>query len=295
MDTAPLAAAIVETFPELPEQLQAAARFVLDRPRDVALLSMREQARQAGVQPATMTRLAKRLGFDGYDAVRDLYAQAIRDNGLGFSGKAGAQVLAQKVRGEKALAAEMVASLTSQIGRLAEPEQLERLAGAAALLASAERVFCLGLRSSHTVAWHMNYVMSLIGEKSVLLDTHAGFGTDPIRNASPRDALFVVSVAPYTRATVEVAQYAHAHAVPIVAVTDSLVSPLAPLARSTILVSTDSPSFFHSMTPAFVVGEILTALVAGRGEEASLEALRRTEDQLTAFNIHWLPKDGRRT
>jgi DNA-binding MurR/RpiR family transcriptional regulator len=295
MDTAPLAAAIVETFPSLPEQLQAAARFILDRPRDVALLSMREQARQAGVQPATMTRLAKRLGFDGYDAIRDLYAQAIRDDGLSFSGKAGAQAMAQKARGEKALAADMVASLTKQIGRLAEPERLERLASAAALLASAERVFCLGLRSSHTVAWHMNYVLSLIGEKSVLLDTHAGFGTDPIRNATPRDALFTVSVAPYTRATVEVAQYAHAHKVPIVAVTDSLVSPLAQVAQSTILVSTDSPSFFRSMTPAFVVGEILTALVAGRGGEASLEALRRTEGQLTTFNIHWLSKDGRRT
>jgi hypothetical protein len=34
--------------------------------------------------------------------------------------------------------------------------------------------------------------------------------------------------------------------------------------------------------------------VAGRGGEASLETLRRTEDQLAAFNIHWSPQDGRR-
>jgi DNA-binding MurR/RpiR family transcriptional regulator len=242
-----------------------------------------------------MTRLAKRLGLEGYDAIRDLYAQAIRNGGLSFAGKAGAQVAHQKAKGEKALAAEMFASLTAQIGRLAEPAQLERLASAAALLTSAKRVFCLGLRSSHPVAWHMNYVLSLIGEKTILLDTHTGFGTDPIRNATAQDALFAVSVAPYTRATVDAVQYAHAQNVPIVAVTDSAVSPLAQVAQSTVLVSTDSPSFFHSMTPAFVVGEILAALVAGRGGEASLEALRRTEDQLTAFNIHWTPKDGRRT
>ena len=62
---------------------------VLERPRDVALLSMREQARQAGVQPATMTRLAKHLGMDGYDEVRELYAAAVRDGDLGFAGKAG--------------------------------------------------------------------------------------------------------------------------------------------------------------------------------------------------------------
>jgi hypothetical protein len=49
------------------------------------------------------------------------------------------------------------------------------------------------------------------------------------------------------------------------------------------------------MTPAFAVGEILAALVAGHGGEAALEALRHTEDQLNAFNIHWSPQDGRRT
>ena len=59
MDHGPLTEQIIEAFDTMPAQLQAGARYVLDRPRDVALLSMREQARQAGVQPATMTRLAK--------------------------------------------------------------------------------------------------------------------------------------------------------------------------------------------------------------------------------------------
>src|SRR6516165_6208832 len=98
MNQGPLTAQIVETFDEMSAQLQAAARYVLDRPRDVALLSMREQARKAGVQPATMTRLAQRLGLEGYDAVRELYAEAIRNGDLGFAGKAGIQVAHQKLK-----------------------------------------------------------------------------------------------------------------------------------------------------------------------------------------------------
>jgi DNA-binding MurR/RpiR family transcriptional regulator len=73
MSQGPLTDKIVENFDGLSAQLQAAARYVLDRPRDVALLSMREQARKAGVQPATMTRFAQRLGLEGYEAVRELY------------------------------------------------------------------------------------------------------------------------------------------------------------------------------------------------------------------------------
>lgn len=295
MATAPLTEKIVEAFPNMPAQLRTAAKFVLDRPGDVAFLSMREQARQAGVQPATMTRLAKRLGLDGYDVLRELYARAIREGGLSFAGRAGAQVATQKAKGERALAAEMVASLRSHIAQLGNPEALDRLADAASLLTSAKRIYCLGLRSSYPVAWHLAYVLSLLGDRAVLLDSTAGVGADPIRDATPEDAFFAVSVAPYTRATIEIAQYAHSVGVPIVAVTDSAVSPLAQVAKTVVLVSTDGPSFFHTMTPAFVVGEILAALVAGGSGEASLEALRRTESQLTAFNIHWKPQDGRRT
>jgi hypothetical protein len=67
------------------------------------------------------------------------------------------------------------------------------------------------------------------------------------------------------------------------------------MATSTILVLTDSVSFFHTMMPAFVVSEILAALIAGRGGDRPLEALRRTGRQLGAFNIYWSPQSDRRT
>src|SRR6202035_5677572 len=139
MDRGPLTERIIETFDDMPEQLQAGARYVLDRPRDVALLSMREQARQAGVQPATMTRLTKHLGMDGYDEVRELYAAAARDGDLGLGRKAGAPVVSQKLRGDKALPADMLQSMARQIERLAAPDSLDRIVAAARTLASARR------------------------------------------------------------------------------------------------------------------------------------------------------------
>ena len=72
----------------MPVQMQAAARFIMDQPSEVALLSMREQARKAGVPPATMTRLAQRLGFSGYQDLKDAYVEAVRDNVAWFSGRA---------------------------------------------------------------------------------------------------------------------------------------------------------------------------------------------------------------
>jgi DNA-binding MurR/RpiR family transcriptional regulator len=291
MEGGPLTRPIVEAFDMLSPQLQTAARYMLDRPDDVALLSMREQARRAGVPPATMTRLAKRLGLEGYDEVRALYAGAVRDGTLGFAGKAGVQVQAQKLRGERALAADMALTMSRQIARLAETPTLDRLADAAGRLHQARRVYCLGLRSCHAIAWHFHYMLSLLGDKTVMLDEAGGIGLDAIRDAGRGDVVLAASIEPYARATIEGARYAAEQGVPVVALTDSEVSPLAQIAVATIVAATDSPSFFHSMTPLLAVAEILAALVAGRSGQKALDALTRTEAQLAAFGVH-LPRRG---
>lgn len=50
MKKGPLSDLLVERFETMPPQLQRAARFVLDHPQDVALMSMRELA-HLGVCP----------------------------------------------------------------------------------------------------------------------------------------------------------------------------------------------------------------------------------------------------
>lgn len=290
MKQAPLTDQIVAGFETMSTQLQRAARYVLDHPRDVALLSMRQQARAADLQPATMTRLAKHLGFDGYDAVRDLYAQAFREGGLDFARRADEQVARQSLRGDQAMAAEIASSVSAQIAALGEPEALSSLVAAAETLSSARRIYCLGMRSSFPVAAYFHYVTSLVRDEVVLFDGLGGVGADALRNATSEDVLLVCTVRPYTQAVVDAVDYARARSIPVVTITDSVVAPVADRAQHVILVSIESPSFFHAMAPAFSAAEILASLVAGRGGDLALIALQQTEAQLEAFHIHYDPK-----
>ena len=161
-------------------------------------------------------------------------------------------------------------------------------------LAEARRVFCLGLRSSHAIAWHFHYIVSLCGADSTYLESAGGTGADALACAGHDDVLFAVSVAPYTRATIELAEYAALQAIPVLAITDSEVAPLASLAAMAIIVSTESPSFFHTMSPAFVAAEILGALVAGRKGDGALNALRKAEEHFSALQIHLRPNTLRK-
>ncbi|OCP18755.1 MULTISPECIES: MurR/RpiR family transcriptional regulator [unclassified Ensifer] len=286
MQTGPLAETLVQAFDAMSEQLQAAARYILERPRDVALLSMREQARQAGVQPATMTRLAKHIGLAGYEDIRQQYADAMRNDVTGFAGRVGAQVKSQKLKGDEALAIDMLGGIAAQISLLSQPDALETLVEAARRLSGARRIYCLGLRSSHSPAWHLHYILSLAGKHSIMLDAVGGIGADALGSATADDVMVAVSVLPYTRQTIEIADYAGEAGVPLVAITDSPVAPLAQLAACTIVVPTESPSFLHTMSPAFVVAEVLGALVAGQAGDAAGAALSGIDRQSAALNTH---------
>lgn len=284
-----LADRLKSDFDGLSLRFQEVARWVIDNPAEVALLTTREQARRAGVSPATMTRLAQRFGLKGYDDVRKLYADAVRRRPESFRGRAQQLLQRREVEGDAALVQDIFSSLTQHMLALSSPSASRRFTAAAERIADAERVFCLGLRSTFSVAYIFHYVRSLFGAASVLVDGSGGTGFDALRTIGRRDVLLAVTVRPYTRQTVKAVRYASERGAKVIAITDSEISPLAPMADETLVVGTETPSFFHSMAPAFAAVECLAALVATRRGPDTLKALARSEEQLAAFDTYILP------
>jgi len=295
MGDAALVGLLKSGFDGLSPQLQEAARWVIDHPADVALLTTREQARRAGVAPATMTRLAQRIGLKGYDEIRKLYAEAVRRRPESFRARAEELLQRRDTEGDAALVHDVFSSLAHHLQALTSAESIERFTAAAKLIAGAERVFCLGLRSSFAVAYIFHYVRSLFGASSVLVDGAGGTGVDLLRTIGSADVMLAISVKPYTRHTVHAARYSRARGVSIVAVTDSEMSPLAALAQETLIVRTETPSFFHTMAPAFATVECLAALVAARRGSQTLAAIAESEKQLAAFETFTVRSRNRRS
>lgn len=289
---------ITDAFDSLPPQLQAAARFVLDHPDDVALLSMREQARRAGVPPVTMTRLARQLGFGDYQEFRDLHASALRRSPpprSGFSDRAGSLQQNQKLKGDAALAAQIGWTMAEHVATGHDDTGIAAMTEAARQIEKARRVYFLGLRSCHAVAFHANYVYSLFRDNGLLLDGAGDTGCDALRHAGAEDVLLAISVAPYATATIERTAYAaNEKRVGIIALTDSKVAPIARHALTSLVVPTGTPSFFHAMTPAFAVAETLIALIAARAGTKALTAIRNSEAQLDSFSTFSMPPSRRK-
>ena len=63
---------------ELTPEARKAATYVLENPQEVGVSTVREIAKAAGVNPNTFVRMARQVGFEGYDDFRDPFRDAIR-------------------------------------------------------------------------------------------------------------------------------------------------------------------------------------------------------------------------
>ncbi len=288
---------LLSAYDGLPPQLQAAARWLLDHRDDVAFLSMREAARRANVTPATMTRLAQRLGYDGFSDLRALFTDAVRARTVPFRERAEGLRARRDLDGDSALITDTLAVVSGHLKTLCEPDTLAAMGQAADIIQCSDRVCWVGARSGFAPMFLGSYLMSLIGEATRLLDQAGGIGLDALGELSPADALVALSIAPYTTLTVDAVAYAAECGVRVIAVTDSRAAPIARHATVSIVVPTETPSFLQTMTPAFLVVECLAALVAaGRGQEA-VDAIAKAEllfDRLGSYTNH-NPSRRRRT
>ena len=287
MGSAEIVERIKTALDDMPIQLQTAARFVMEQPSEVALLSMREQARKAGVSPAAMTRLAQRIGFSGYQDLKDAYADAIRDNVPWFSGRAASMLNRREQIGEAALATETVKSITRGVSELNRPGTIDAFIKATDILEKANQIFCIGARSTFPVAFLFEYTQRYFSQKTRLLESPGYSGADLMTGISPKDALLTVSLSPYAVSTHRATQFAHDAGAKIVAITDTEFSPVGRLATTAIIVSSESPSFFDTISPALAAAEVLVALIASRAGPDVPKKVRQHEKRLRDAGTFW--------
>ena len=71
-------ARILEELPTLSTELRKAARFLLDHPDEVALVSMRVLASRSEVTPTDLRQAARRLGFGDWAQLREPFENRLR-------------------------------------------------------------------------------------------------------------------------------------------------------------------------------------------------------------------------
>lgn len=263
-------------FPSLSTQFQSGARYLLDHPQEIPILSMRKVAASAGVQPATLVRLSQYLGFEGWQGLRELFVEALRAGPQPYASRA-RKVVREGASGR--MLANMVEAQHQNLDRILA-DNGQTLPQAAELLAAAANVHVAGFRSCFPIAFTFHYVYRLFRSSVQLIRGDAGTLEMELRALAAKDAVVVASFAPYSQESIQVAAAAHEAGCKVIALTDSSVAPIALQADCTLLFSVESPSFFPSVTAGVAVAEALVEHLLARKGKGAIRALELAEGQL---------------
>lgn len=276
---------IVSQFSLLSPELQRAAEFSLQNANQLVVQSMRAFAAEAGVKPATLLRLAQRLGYNGW---RELKSAFIDDLGLGndtYVSKA-EKLIAKGT--QPALYEEVFLAHQANLA-FTQAENQHAMQQAVRLLDEAKQVYICGFRASFPIAWSLFYVYRLFNRQVSLIDGLASNIEVFTREINGEDCLLLTSFSPYSRESLDVLNAARQAGARIIAITDSPVSPLAQAADCTLLFSLSSPSFFPSIVSGMGVAECLLAMLVARHGREAVNKIESTERYLQRSGAYVMP------
>ena len=247
------------------------AEVVLEQPQLVAFGTVAELAVAAASGAATVVRLASKLGFDGFTGLQASVQQSLAGQ---------LRPAAERIREPAA---------TDAIGRHLQLEvdnvtttlralQADALAEVVAHLAShGSRVFVLSGDASLGVARQLTADLRALRDDVELLGGNDVAVRRAVAQLRASDVLVTVDLRRYDRWVVDAARGARGGGVWCVAITDSLLSPLAAMADRTLTVAAAGGGPFDSHVGTLALMNVLVAGVADRLRREATERLDRVE------------------
>src|SRR5947208_15528190 len=230
---------LCSALPSLPARLQQVGRFVAANDYDATTRSMRELATVAGADPAAFTRLAKAIGYSGWDELRAALTEARRpEQSSPFSGRAKGR--RRGPNPEISLVSDKLEAEAAGLNRISSGS----VANAAKALHTARRIWIAGFRSCRSVAELLNYQLRLFRPDAVQLV--GGSGPEDLDLGAFRagEAVVVIGFAPYSMASALSARAAHSSGATLIAIADRMSAPVREGAEHLLRLAAGAPPGF---------------------------------------------------
>lgn len=252
---------LTEELSELTPEVRKVATYVLENPLDVGVLTVREMADAANVNPNTVVRMARQIGFAGYDEFRAPFREAIRNGTAGFPDRVRWLQDTSKSGAMGAVYADMVQSALVNIEQTFADIQINQLTAAATAVWQSRNVFTLGVGINNSNARNFTYLASTGMVQFHAIPKSGSTPVDDLAWAGSDDVLIAITCKPYRTEVVEAVKIAKEQGMTIIGISDSPASPVILNAQHGFVVSTDTPQFFPSSVSIIALLETLLSVV----------------------------------
>lgn len=275
-----------EEWDALTPEAQKAARYVLENPNEVGVSTVREIAEAANVKPNTFVRMARQVGFGGYEDFRAPFREAIRKGAVSFPDRARWLQDIRKSDDLGGLYADMVEGAIRNLEETFAGIDAEALKSAAEAIWNSRQVFTLGVGVNNANARNFTYLASTGMVQFHAIPRPGSTPTDDLAWADKRDVLIAMSMRPYRTEVVAAVEVAREQGLTIIGLSDSPASPIIRAADHGFVVAVDTPQFFPSSVSTIALLETLLSFVIAVASDEIVERVEKFHDRRHQLSIY---------
>lgn len=266
---------LTDEWDALTPEAQKAARYVLENPADVGVSTVREIAEAANVKPNTFVRMARQVGFDGYEDFRAPFRDAIRRGTASFPDRARWLQDIGKSGELGGLYADTVGAAIRNIEETFAGISAEALQAAATDIWNSRQVYTLGVGVNNSNARNFTYLASTGMKQFHAIPRPGSAAIDDLAWADDQDVLIAMTCHPYRTEVIEAIKLAREQGLTVVGISDSPASPVVLNAHHGFVVAVDTPQFFPSSVSTIALLETLLSFVIAVSSDEIVERVER--------------------
>lgn len=272
-----------DALPKMSKSHKKIGQYILDHFEDAVFMTAAKLGNTLGISESTVVRFAMALGFEGYPGLQKELEHCMQHRLTGsdrlkdaYYGHSRSDILNSV--------------MTADIEKLQHTmEHLDVAAFDMAVQAilEAETVYVMGLRSNEPLAGFLHFYLNTIRRGVVLLSTTSVSETfEQMMYIGPKDCFIGISFPRYSMRTLKAMEFANDRNAKVIALTDSVNSPMNLYSSCNLCARSDMVSIVDSLVaPLSVINALVVSLVLKCPEEVQ-KNMEMLEDVWNNYQVY---------
>lgn len=274
---------IQEKLSEMSKGQKLIANYIINHYDKAAFMTAARLGEVVGVSESTVVRFAIELGYDGYPKLQKVLQELIKSK---LTSVQRIEVSSSRISEDNILRSVLQSDMEKIKLTLEEINQIDFNKIVESIL-SAKKIYVLGVRSSAPLASFLGFYFNLIFDNVRLVHTTSVSEMfEQILRATEGDVVIGISFPRYSKRTIKAMQYVKSQGATVIAITDSMESPMAQYADHSMIAHSDMASFVDSLVAPLSVINALIVAIGMRKKETLYQTFEKLENIWDEYQVY---------
>lgn len=274
---------ISERYDRMSKSHKAIASFISEHYDQAVFMTAARMGEALGISESTVVRFASGIGYEGYPEFQKALEECVKSK-LNSVQKMDAKY------GRSSQSEVLTSVITADIEKLQHTiENLDSAAFESAVntILEADTIYIMGLRSNEPLAEFLHFYLNMIRGGVVLLKTTSVSETfEQMIRIGDKDCFIGISFPRYSMRTLKAMEFASDRNAKVIAITDSVNSPMNLYSSCNLLARSDMVSIVDSLVaPLSVINALVVALCLKCPQEVKRN-LEMLEDTWNNYQVY---------